>query len=116
VLYKLRRASAADVEVCSSCEKFSYCNRCAGTALAEDGALNGPSSWSCHLAAAKEKAAGLPVTPSAAERLGLVKVSEGPNGYSLTVLRGKRTPERACASGCGSSSSPALSKPECHGG
>jgi radical SAM protein with 4Fe4S-binding SPASM domain len=104
VLYQLRRASAANVDVCGSCEKFSYCNRCAGTALAEDGSFDGPSSWSCHLAAAKEKAAGLPVTPSAAERLGLVQVIEGPKGHSLRVLRGKQAVAGGgCASGCGSS-------------
>jgi radical SAM protein with 4Fe4S-binding SPASM domain len=113
VLYKLRRASAANVDVCSSCEKFSYCHRCAGTAAAEDGAFNGPSSWSCHLAAAKEKAAGLPVTPSAAERLGLVKVSEGPKGYALQVLREKPAAGGGgCASGCGGKSP----KERAHGG
>jgi AdoMet-dependent heme synthase len=105
-LYKLRRASAADVAVCGSCEKFSYCNRCAGTALAEDGAFNGPSSWSCHLAAAKEKAAGLEVTPSAAEKLGLVRVIERPKGYSLKVLREPRSASQSSGScaegGCGS--------------
>ena len=99
LLYQLRRACAANVEVCSSCEKFSYCNRCAGMALAEDGAFNGPSSWSCHLAAAKEKAAGVVVTPSAAERLGLVQVSEGHEGYCLKLVR--KTRAAACiSSGC----------------
>jgi AdoMet-dependent heme synthase len=116
LLYKLRRASAADVDVCSSCEKFSYCNRCAGTALAEDGSFDGPSSWSCHLAAAKEKAAGLPVTPSAAERLGIVKVFEGEKGYTLKVLRAKPSSARACASGCGSTTSQPLPDDSCHGG
>lgn len=86
-LYALRRVRAGDVAVCSTCEKFSYCNRCAGMALTEDGAFDGPSAWSCHLAAAKERAAGLPVTPSAAERLGLVRVIERPRGFGLRVLR-----------------------------
>jgi radical SAM protein with 4Fe4S-binding SPASM domain len=99
VLYKLRRASAVDVDVCSGCEKFSYCNRCAGTALAEDGAFNGPSSWSCHLAAAKERALGIEVTPSAAERLGLVRVLEDSKGYSLQVLQ-KAPAASSCGSGC----------------
>jgi len=107
-LYKLRRASAADVQVCGQCEKFSYCNRCAGTALAEDGAFDGPSSWSCHLAAAKEKAAGLEVTPSEAEKLGLVRVVESAKGFSLKVLREPRAVDASggcgdsCKSGCSS--------------
>jgi radical SAM protein with 4Fe4S-binding SPASM domain len=54
LLHQLRRTQVADVKVCAGCEKFSYCNRCAGMALSEDGSFDGPSRWSCHLAAAKE--------------------------------------------------------------
>lgn len=68
----LRTLRAAHLDACASCEKFSYCNRCAGMALCEHGDFLGPSAWACQLARAKEKAAGLPSSPSAAERLGLV--------------------------------------------
>ena len=92
LLNKVRSISARDLPVCSTCEKFSYCNRCSGAALSEDGDFLGPSSWACHIAAAKEKAAGLPVRPSAAERLGLVSVIAEGDKFRLQLVNPPQGP------------------------
>lgn len=105
VLQRVRQLTARDLDVCSQCEKFAYCNRCAGAALSEDGDFLGPLAWACHVAAAKERAAGLPVTPSAAERLGLVEVYEHNGELHLRSRRGRQAQSaRACgpcSNGCG---------------
>jgi radical SAM protein with 4Fe4S-binding SPASM domain len=84
VLAQLRRLRVRDLPVCGSCEKSAYCGRCAGSALAEHGAFDGPSHWACTQGAAKEQAAGLPVTRSAAERLA---APPKPARRALPVLR-----------------------------
>ena len=84
VLAQLRRLRVRDLPVCGSCEKSAYCGRCAGSALAEHGAFDGPSHWACTQGAAKEQAAGLPVTRSAAERLA---APPKPARRALLVLR-----------------------------
>jgi radical SAM protein with 4Fe4S-binding SPASM domain len=50
----LRNLTAADLTGCNACDRFSYCNRCAVVAQAEDGDFLGPSEWACGIAAAKE--------------------------------------------------------------
>lgn len=69
VLHKLRRLRVADLPVCGSCEKSSYCGRCAGSALLEEGSFDAASDWACKTASAKEAALGRPLTLSAAERM-----------------------------------------------
>lgn len=66
-LLHLRAMRMQDLEICSSCEKFSFCNRCSGLASADEGLRDGPSSWACALAEAKERAAGLTPRHSSAE-------------------------------------------------
>ncbi len=61
---KLRNLQVKNLGVCSGCEKFSYCNRCCMWALMDDGDFFGGSSWACEIAAAKERAAGLPSRPT----------------------------------------------------
>ncbi len=53
---KLRSITRADLETCSTCEKFSFCGRCPAQALVEDGNLLGPSRDACIQAEAREKA------------------------------------------------------------
>ena len=69
-LYTLRRLRVRDLPVCGSCEKSSYCGRCAGSALLEEGDFNAPSRWACQQAAAQERASGTEPQPSAAQRMG----------------------------------------------
>jgi len=57
---KLRDLRVKDLGVCSGCNKASYCNRCCMWALMDDGDFFGGSSWACDIAAAKERAAGMP--------------------------------------------------------
>jgi radical SAM protein with 4Fe4S-binding SPASM domain len=64
LLNKLRALRVKDLGACSGCEKFSYCNRCCMWALMDDGDFFGGSSWACDIAAAKERAAGLPSRPT----------------------------------------------------
>ncbi|MEW6323782.1 MAG: radical SAM protein [Nitrospirota bacterium] len=65
---KLRALTVKDLATCSGCEKFAYCGRCCVWALMDDGDLLGPSLWACELAAAKERAAGLPSEPTPYQR------------------------------------------------
>lgn len=51
---RLRGFTRADLETCSTCEKFGYCGRCPAQALVEDGNLLGPSKDACDQAEAKE--------------------------------------------------------------
>lgn len=57
---KLRDLKVRDLGVCSGCNKSSYCNRCCMWALMDEGDFFGGSSWACDIAAAKERAAGVP--------------------------------------------------------
>ncbi len=52
----LRGITRADLETCSTCDKFAYCGRCPAQALVEDGDLMGPSEDACAQAEAKEEA------------------------------------------------------------
>lgn len=61
---RLRDLKVKDLGVCSGCDKASYCNRCCMWALMDDGDFFGGSSWACEIAAAKERAAGLPSRPT----------------------------------------------------
>lgn len=88
LLHDLRRIRVMDLPICGGCEKSAYCGRCAGSALLEHGAFDGPSRWACQQAAAREHAAGLASTPSAAERV----TSPARVRRSLPVLQGPRTP------------------------
>ncbi|MBK8482104.1 MAG: hypothetical protein IPL40_13205 [Proteobacteria bacterium] len=95
----LRALTSADLAICSGCEKFGYCNRCAALALDEHGDLLGPSAWACRVAAAKEAASGLTPTPSLAERRGW----SGADAASHAGCGGG-----VCAGACGT---PALAPP-----
>ncbi len=53
---KLRGITRADLETCSTCDKYAYCGRCPAQALVEDGDLMGPSKDACAQAEAKEEA------------------------------------------------------------
>ncbi|HXZ24987.1 MAG TPA: radical SAM protein [Nitrospiria bacterium] len=64
VFVKLRDLKIKDLGVCSGCEKSTYCNRCCMWALMDDGDFLGGSTWACGIAAAKERAAGLPSKPT----------------------------------------------------
>lgn len=82
---RLRQIKVKDLSICSGCEKFSYCGRCCMWALMDEGDFFSPSLWACELAAAKEKAAGLPSEPTpyqlsqrqrpSAQRTAFVKLS-----------------------------------------
>ncbi len=52
---RLREMTRADLETCSSCDKYAYCGRCPAQALVEDGDLMGPAKDACVQATAKEK-------------------------------------------------------------
>lgn len=47
LLAKIRAKRIRDLSVCSNCPLLSYCNRCPGVALLEDGNLWGPSTSAC---------------------------------------------------------------------
>lgn len=64
LLDRLRAARWRDLQVCSDCSQSGYCGRCAAVALKEDGDQTGPSSESCRIASAKERALGLPSAPT----------------------------------------------------
>lgn len=53
---KLRRITRADLETCSTCDKYDFCGRCPAQALVEDGDLMGPSKDACAQAEAKVEA------------------------------------------------------------
>lgn len=53
---KLREISRADLETCSTCDKYAFCGRCPAQALVEDSDLMGPSKDACAHAEAKEEA------------------------------------------------------------
>lgn len=50
VLSNLKALRNSDLHICKVCRVNSYCNRCPGLALLEDGDLLGPCTPSCHLA------------------------------------------------------------------
>ena len=54
-LKKIRAIRRRDLNVCNTCEKFSYCGRCHALALVEDGNIMGPSKTACHHAETLER-------------------------------------------------------------
>ncbi len=63
ILNELRARTFGGLEVCGTCPRSGYCDRCSATALLEDGDLDGPSSRACHIAELRERAWGLPAPP-----------------------------------------------------
>ncbi len=54
ILKRLRATKFSDLKECSTCPLKSYCFRCPGLALLEDGNLFGPSQAACTLARARK--------------------------------------------------------------
>jgi len=50
---KLLSVHASGIAVCGNCAMASFCQRCPGLALLEDGSLRGPSSTACLISCAK---------------------------------------------------------------
>lgn len=50
VLRKYRSITAKDIQTCKTCDKISFCQRCPGLALIEDGSLTGPAQICCTIA------------------------------------------------------------------
>lgn len=83
-LKHMRAIKFSDLHACSTCEIRSYCSRCPGITLLEEGDILGPSRISCTLAKAQY------------ERV------HGPTDYIPAGLRGKAgEPENAPSGGCG---------------
>ncbi len=57
LLSELKGLKNSDLTACRTCSFSSYCNRCPGLALLEDGDLLGPCTASCQLAELREKLA-----------------------------------------------------------
>lgn len=53
---KLRAMKFCDLMTCAECELATYCSRCAGIALLEDGDLLGPAKFYCEMAKINKKA------------------------------------------------------------
>lgn len=60
LLVRLRARRFGALETCGACPRSGYCDRCSAMALVEDGDLDGPSSRACAVAAARERAWGIP--------------------------------------------------------
>jgi len=70
LLDRLRAIRVSDLQGdCHDCHQSGYCSRCTAVALLEHGRELGPSRESCRVADAKERALGLPGTPSSRVRL-----------------------------------------------
>ncbi len=67
LLRRLRARRFGDLKVCGTCPRSGYCGRCSAVALLEDGDLDGPSTFSCHIAELREKAWGIPRPAGAPE-------------------------------------------------
>ena len=62
VLQRVRGIRVGTLRECATCDDRPWCPRCAGVALLEDGALDGPSAEACRIAAARRAVAeGRPV-------------------------------------------------------
>jgi len=63
-LHSIRNIKLSDLHTCRRCDVIQFCDRCAGTALCEDGDILGPSGFDCMVAQlvrelhAKRKEAG----------------------------------------------------------
>lgn len=57
VLQHVRGIRVGTLRECASCEDRPWCPRCAGVALLEDGAVDGPSSEACRIAATRRAVA-----------------------------------------------------------
>lgn len=78
VLQRLRARRFGALRECGTCARSGYCGRCSAVALLEDGDMDGPSSFACHIAELREKAWGVP-PPAGAPR---------PKRPRLRVLQG----------------------------
>jgi radical SAM protein with 4Fe4S-binding SPASM domain len=61
---EVRAIRVRDLHTCASCEAATFCTRCPGQALVEDGDLYGPSTASCEHALAAAEVAGVAVVPA----------------------------------------------------
>jgi radical SAM protein with 4Fe4S-binding SPASM domain len=55
---RVRSIRLRDIETCATCADLAACGRCPGSAMLEDGNLEGPSRAACTVAAARRAAAG----------------------------------------------------------
>ncbi len=67
LLRRLRARRHGDLKECGFCPRSGYCGRCSAVALLEDGDIDGPSSFACHIAELREKAWGIRRPPGAPE-------------------------------------------------
>lgn len=61
---EVRGIRVRDLHTCGSCEAATFCTRCPGQALVEDGDLYGPSRAACEHALAGAELAGVAVVPA----------------------------------------------------
>jgi radical SAM protein with 4Fe4S-binding SPASM domain len=67
-LREVRAIRIRDLHTCAGCEAATFCTRCPGQALVEDGDLYGPSSAACEHAQAGAELAGVAVVPASVLR------------------------------------------------
>jgi radical SAM protein with 4Fe4S-binding SPASM domain len=67
-LREVRAIRIRDLHTCAGCAASTFCTRCPGQALVEDGDLYGPSTASCEHALAGAEAAGVAVVPASFRR------------------------------------------------
>jgi radical SAM protein with 4Fe4S-binding SPASM domain len=63
-LREVRAIRIRDLHTCAGCEAATFCTRCPGQALVEDGDLHGPSRAACEHALAGADLAGVAVVPA----------------------------------------------------
>jgi radical SAM protein with 4Fe4S-binding SPASM domain len=61
---EVRAIRVRDLHTCAGCAASTFCMRCPGQALVEDGDLRGPSSAACEHALARAELAGVSVLPA----------------------------------------------------
>jgi AdoMet-dependent heme synthase len=67
-LTQVRAIRVRDLHTCASCQAATFCTRCPGQALVEDGDLYGPSRAACEHAEAGAELAGVAVVPASRAR------------------------------------------------
>ena len=60
---RVRQTRNRDLAVCAGCADLGRCSRCPGSALLEDGSVDGPSRAACLVAAARREASGREMRP-----------------------------------------------------
>jgi radical SAM protein with 4Fe4S-binding SPASM domain len=68
-MQEVRAIRVRDLPICSRCAASSFCTRCPGQALVEDGDLYGPSTAACEHARVAAEVAGADVIPLPLMRL-----------------------------------------------